>query len=210
VKKRYFIKWMLMTAVLVLLSNLLQFYIFSRASGDKLPVTSQPTHDNENSYNTFTDYSSRIQSTYRFLLELENDKYSKPNDAFLLSQGFLIGNSTDYYSYLEVLIKSLDSNDYNHELHNIVDTIKNLQTMIYKLNRYFFTQRDNAKLPDNWEKIEGLHAKISTQLTSESTKDVSLYNITSYPKEFVTKSEYTTAISTLNKDIFEVIDLIDN
>ncbi len=61
--------------------------------------------------------------------------------------------------------------------------------MIYKLNRYFFTQRNNAKLPENWEEIKELLAKISTQLTSESTKDVSLYNITSYPKEFVTKSK---------------------
>lgn len=209
-KQRYFMKWILITTVLILLSNLLQFVISNRVSGHKLPVTSQPPHHNENSYNTFTDYSSRIQSTYRFLLELENENYNKPNEAYLLSQGFLIGTSADYYSNLEVLIQGLDSNDYNHELHNIVDTNKNLQTMIYKLNRYFFTQRDNAKLPDNWEKIEGLLAKISTQLTSESTKDMSLYNITSYPKEFVTKSEYTTAISTLNKDIFEVIDLIDN
>ncbi|MCM3493671.1 hypothetical protein M4D52_09545 [Paenibacillus lactis] len=209
-KKRYLLKWIIITTVLVLISNLLQFVVSNRVGGDKLPVTSQPIHDNNNSYNIFTDYSSRIQSTYRLLLELENDKYSKPNDAFLLSQGFLIGNSTDYYSNLEVLIQGLDSTDYNHELHNIVETNKNLQTMIYKLNRYFFTQRNNAKLPENWEEIKELLAKISTQLTSESTKDVSLYNITSYPKEFVTKSKYTTAISTLNKDIFKVIDLIDN
>jgi hypothetical protein len=209
-KKRYLIRWILITTVVVLLSNLIQFFISNRINGNNPLVTSQPIYEIENNYNIFTDYSSRIQSTYRFLLELENDKYSKPNEAYLFSQGFLIGISTDYYSSLEVFIKKLDNNEYNHELNNIVETNKNLQTMIYKLNRYFFTQRNNSKLPENWGGIKVLLTNISTQLTSESTKDVSLYNITSHPKEFVTKSEYATAISSLNKEISEVIDLIDN
>lgn len=209
-KKSDLIKWILITIVAVLISNLLQFFISSRINMDKTSVASQPIYENENKYNLFTDYSSRIQSDYRFLLELVNDKYSEPNEAYLFSQGFLMGTSTDYYSNLEVLLKKLDSNEYNYELSNIIETNKNLQNMIYKLNRYFFTQRNNSKFPENWGEIKILLMKISAQLSSESTKDMSLYNITSYPKEFITKSEYTSTISGLNKKISEVIDIIDN
>ncbi|KOP65347.1 hypothetical protein AMS62_08845 [Bacillus sp. FJAT-18019] len=209
-KKRYLIRYIIITTVVVVFSNLIQFFVANQIDRNNSPVTSQWIYDNEYNYNVFTNYSSHIQGAYRFLMELENDKYIKPNEAYLLSQGYLLGTSNDNYSSLEVLIRSLDSNEYNHELNNILDTNENLQIMIYKLNRYFFTQRNNSKLPENWKEINVLLRKINAQLTSNSTKDVSLYNITSYPKEFVTKSEYKLTISSLNKRISEVIDLIDN
>lgn len=207
-KKNDLIRWTLIVIVAVLFSNVLQFFLSNRIMIDKDSENRQTIH--ENKYNIFTSYSSRIQSFYYFLLEIENNKNNIPKEIYLLSQGFLLGTSTDNYSYLEMLIKRWDSDEYNYELNNIIETNKNLQIMIYKLNSYYFTHQNNPKFPENWGGITVLIKNINAQLASKSTADMTLYNITSYPLEFINKSEYVTTMSSLNKKISEVIDIIDN
>ncbi|ANS76592.1 hypothetical protein AWM70_20090 [Paenibacillus yonginensis] len=206
-KKNFLIKCIVITALAVLFSNLIQFYLTNH-NLDKTSATQELVNEEKSSI--FTNYSSRIQSAYRFLLAIESQKYNRPNEAYLFSQGYLMGSSSDYYSYLEMLIKKMDSSEYHYELNNIIETNKNLQSMIYQLNKYLFTQKDARDFPERWEQVKVLLKTISSKLWTQSTNDLSLYNITSYPKEFIARSAYTSAMASLNQDITEVIGLVGN
>lgn len=80
--------------------------------------------------------------------------------------------------------------------------------MLYELKNYCDAHWNDAKLPENWGEIEGLLQKISAQLTSGSSEDLNLYNITSYPENFIKKSGYSDAMAALNEDISNVMELL--
>lgn len=198
VKKGVNFKWILITAIVVLLSNLIQYIIFDQTKVEKKSET-------QNIYDIFTTYSDRVLSTYRFLIELEDDDRT-PKEAYLFSEGFLMGISSDYYTKLDVLLEKMDGKEYNYELTNIVETNKNLQRMVYVLNKYLFSQQNNSEFPESWAEVKGSLMKIRPLLASSSTEDLTLYNITSYPREFITQPQYRDTMITVNRGISEVID----
>lgn len=117
-----------------------------------------------------------------------------------------MGIGSDYYTKLDVLLEKMDGEEYNYELTNIVETNKNLQRMVYVLNKYLFSQQNNPEFPENWTEVKGSLMKISPLLSSSSTEDLTLYNITSYPKEFIAQPQYKDTMISVNRGISEVID----
>lgn len=117
-----------------------------------------------------------------------------------------MGISSDYYTKLDVLLEKMDGKEYNYELTNIVETNKNLQRMVYVLNKYLFSQQNNSEFPESWAEVKGSLMKIRPLLASSSTEDLTLYNITSYPREFITQPQYRDTMITVNRGISEVID----
>ncbi|MEK3918104.1 hypothetical protein [Paenibacillus sp. FSL K6-2393] len=204
-KKVKVYQWVFITIVVILVSNIIQFYIFNNKNTEqKGTITFQPIY--ESKYNIYADYSNRVQNVYRFLIQLDNTK--TPNDSYLLSEGFITGMSADYYTYLESLIRNIDSADYNEELNHIIETNKNLQLMIYELKNYFVAHQNADTFPEGWGKIKALLKETCLQLASESSKDTNLYNITSYPENFITKSDYPTTMASLNQKFATLVNLL--
>jgi hypothetical protein len=189
----------------VIASNILQFYIFNQDSNKHLSSTaSQPIY--ESKYNLYNDYASRIQNVYQFLVQLDNVK--TPNDSYLLSEGFYIGISSDYYTYLESLIRKTESANYSEELKHIIETNENLQIMIYELKNYFTIHQNDASFPEQWKEIKSLLKETNVLLASGSSKDTTLYNITSYPENFVPKPDYQSTMSDLNENFANLVNLL--
>ncbi|GGA43359.1 hypothetical protein [Paenibacillus physcomitrellae] len=206
-KRRFLAKFILITAAAVLCSNLIQYVWLSRTSGEQTAVTDQRVYENKDSI--FTNYANGILNTYRFLLELGNGEYSSPNEVYLLLHGYLMGSGSEVDAYLAGLIRNMDGSEYHHELGNILDTNLHLQAMIYTLEVYFSDRSQDPDFPDNWEKIKVLLTPISAQLSSGSSNDMTLYNITSYPQDFAARSEYPGVMASLNKEISEAMDLLE-
>lgn len=204
-KKLSTLQWGLIIIAAVLASNILQFYIFNQnTTNQRSSTASQPIY--ENKYNLYNDYASRIQNVYQFLVQLDNVK--TPNDSYLLTEGFYIGISSDYYTYLESLIRKTESADYNEDLNHIIETNGNLQTMIYELKNYFTVHQNDANFPDQWNDIKSLLKETNMLLASGSSKDTTLYNITSYPENFIAKTDYQSTMSALNENFANLLDLL--
>lgn len=210
-KKNNLIKWILIIIPVVLISNLIQYYVFHRNDASNRNHVEINTDSfqaiYENKDNIYWHYSSRTLSTYLFLLQLEYNTTS-PNEGYMLSKGFLMGNSPEYYTYLEMIIRNMNDGEYSTELNNIIATNHNLHGMVNELNNYFDAHRDDTELPENWRRIKELLKKIGDKVSSGSSDSMTLYNITSFPDDFIIKPDYETAMSTLNEDISKVISIL--
>lgn len=189
----------------MLISNISQFIISNK---DNNELNSSPSSQSvyEDKYNLYNEYAGRIQNVYQFLVQLDNLK--TPNDRYLFSEGFYTGISSDFYVYLESLIRKTESPDYSEELNHIIETNNNLQIMIYELKNYFTAHQNDSKFSEHWDKIKSLLKETNMLLVSESSKDTTLYNITSYPENFIAKPDYMSTMSALNENFSKLVDLL--
>ncbi|MDQ0172718.1 hypothetical protein [Paenibacillus tundrae] len=203
-RKNNAIKYIFIIVAAVLISNVIQFYVFNQNNMEQKDDTLPPIY--ESKANLYTDYSSGVQNIYRFLVNL-NNAHTR-NEAKFFSDGFISGMSADHYTYLESIIQKMDHGENTNEVQRIIETNQNLYLMIYELRDYFDVKENNADFPDHWNEVHTLLEEITNQIASGSSESTTLYNITSYPENFIIKEDYKTTMSSLNENIAKVIELI--
>ncbi|WP_128104155.1 hypothetical protein [Paenibacillus sp. DCT19] len=203
-RKKNAIKYIFIIVAAVLVSNVIQFYVFNQNNTEQKDETLQPIY--ETKMNIYSDYSSRVQVIYQFLVNLNNA--NTRNEAQFFSDGFISGMSADHYTYLESIIQKMNHGEYTDEVQRIMDTNQNLYLMVYELRDYFDVEQDDADFHANWNEVHALLEEITNQIASGSSESTTLYNITSYPENFIIKTDYETTMSSLNENIAKVIELI--
>ncbi|WP_145411008.1 hypothetical protein [Paenibacillus xylanexedens] len=203
-RKNNALKYIFIIVAAVLISNVIQFYVFNQNNTEPKDDTLPPIY--ETKMNIYSDYSSRVQVIYQFLVNL-NNAHTR-NEAQFFSDGFISGMSADHYTYLESIIQKMDHGEYTDEVQRMIETNQNLYLMVYELRDYFDAEQDDADFPDHWNEVHALLEEITNQIASGSSESTTLYNITSYPENFIIKTDYETTMSSLNENIAKVIELI--
>ncbi|MCM3173656.1 hypothetical protein [Paenibacillus sp. MER 99-2] len=203
-RKKNALKYIFIIVAAVLISNVIQFYVFNQNSTEPKDDTLPPIY--ETKMNIYSDYSSRVQVIYQFLVNL-NNAHTR-NEAQFFSNGFISGMSADHYTYLESIIQKMDHGEYTDEVQRMIETNQHLYLMVYELRDYFDAEQDGADFPDHWNEVHALLEEITNQIASGSSESTTLYNITSYPENFIIKTDYETTMSSLNENIAKVIELI--
>lgn len=203
-RKNNAIKYIFIIVAAVLISNVIQFYVFNQDNTEQKDDTLQPIY--ETKMNIYSDYSSRAQNIYRFLVDL-NNAHTR-NEAQFFSDGFISGMSADHYTYLESIILKMDHGEYTDEVQHIIETNQHLYLMVYDLRDYFDVEQDDAEFPGHWNEVHTLLEEITNQIASGSSESTTLYNVTSYPENFIIKTDYETTMTSLNENIAKVIELI--
>ncbi|MDR6722782.1 hypothetical protein J2W91_001234 [Paenibacillus amylolyticus] len=203
-RQKNVVKYILIMIAAVLVSNVIQFYVFNQDNTAQKDDTLQPIYESKS--NIYADYSARVQNINRFLVNLNNARTR--NETKFFSDGFISGMSADHYTYLESIILKMDHGEYTDEVQRIIETNQHLYLMVYELRDYFDVEQDDADFPDHWNEVHTLLEEITNQIASGSSESTTLYNITSYPENFIIKTDYETTMTSLNENIAKVIELI--
>lgn len=136
----------------------------------------------DNKYLLLEDYSNRVQLEAEYIQTLQSFK-GDMTKSLLFTQGYVLRNDTLYYGKLESSITGL----YKDSADNISNIIKANQMVNESIHSTFDFLRRNESVQKQamWNDILVEWKLLYPLLVSGSTNELSLYNITAKPDEFL-------------------------
>lgn len=159
----------------------------------------------DNKYKMLEDYSNRVQLEAEYILTLQsfNEDMVK---SLLFTQGYVLRNEISYYGKLEAAIIGL----YPDNEGTISKIIEANQKVNENIHATFDFLRRNEKTNEQakWNNIMAEWKLLHPLLVSGSTNQVSLYNITAKPDEFLQQdlSEFLAQIITISERLAHIIN----
>ncbi|PYI50814.1 hypothetical protein [Paenibacillus flagellatus] len=158
-------------------------------------------------YRYLNDYAARVQMEARYFLELSQNLNTR-SDAFLYTKGYLERNSTDDYfkSVERAMLDAYEEKD-KPVVNQIIGVNNEINILIGNLYDYL-NRHDDNDFAKKWGDIQKRLQAIYPLLVSGSSSDVTLYNVSNNPSEFVNNKELHVLLEKVSQIINDIYGLI--
>ncbi|GAK40232.1 hypothetical protein TCA2_2722 [Paenibacillus sp. TCA20] len=158
-----------------------------------------------NKYNLSSNYADNIENNFNFFSLIIN--IDNVNEAFYYSEGFITTNDDDYNVMLEEALRNL-YNDQEAYLDKIFLINKEIRESILYLNDYLERAAETQSLEVKWDLLREKLKDLNTLLISNDSSHFSLYNLISYPEDWINKEDiYQVKLNEINSIVYAIKEL---